>query len=102
MKTRSRPHDHRLRGVVQRTGDVTIATDLGVPRSTALGWLAAPPTVAVSVDVADLTESELRREILNLRQRVDILAALLRLVLRCFKPPGSSSQEHVGRTETPS
>jgi hypothetical protein len=25
-------YDHRLRDLVQRTGDVTIATDLGVPR----------------------------------------------------------------------
>ena len=30
------PHryDHRLRDLIQRTRDVTIATDLGVPRST--------------------------------------------------------------------
>jgi hypothetical protein len=25
-------YDHRLRNLVQRTGDVTVATDLGVPR----------------------------------------------------------------------
>jgi hypothetical protein len=38
MMTRSgsqRRYDHRLRDLVQRTGDLTIATDLGVPRSTA-------------------------------------------------------------------
>ena len=42
MTTTARPqqrYDHRLRDLVQRTGDVTIATDLGVPRSTARGWL---------------------------------------------------------------
>jgi hypothetical protein len=33
--------------LVQRTGDVTVATDLGVPRSTARGWLGAAPTVVV-------------------------------------------------------
>jgi hypothetical protein len=32
---RQRRYDHRLRDLVQRTGNVTIATDLGVPRSTA-------------------------------------------------------------------
>jgi hypothetical protein len=32
-------YDHRLRNLVERTGDVTVATDLGVPRSTARGWL---------------------------------------------------------------
>jgi hypothetical protein len=33
-------YDHRLRNLVQRTGEVTVATDLGVPRSTPRGWLA--------------------------------------------------------------
>jgi putative transposase len=33
-------YDHRLRNLVQRTGNVTIATRLGVPRSTARGWLS--------------------------------------------------------------
>src|SRR5262249_14292310 len=73
--------------LVQRTGDLTIATDLGVPRSTARGWLAAPPTV-VSLDVASLTEPELRQEILKLRQRVDKLAALLRLALALVQTSG--------------
>ena len=53
-------YDHRLRNLVQRTGDVTVATDLGVPRSTARGWLAETPTVVVCLDVTELTEPELR------------------------------------------
>src|ERR1700720_4488851 len=47
MPTSARPqqrYDHRLRHLVQRTGDVTVATDLGVPRSTARGWLGGGPT----------------------------------------------------------
>jgi hypothetical protein len=59
---RQQRYDHRLRHLVQRTGDVTAATDLGVPRSTARGWLVATPTVVVSLDVADLTGPELRQE----------------------------------------
>ena len=74
-------YDHRLRQLVQRTGDLTIATDVGVPRSTARGWLCTAPTVVVSLDGADLTEQELRREILKLQQSVQKLAALLRLAL---------------------
>jgi transposase InsO family protein len=62
-------------------GTVTIATDLGVPRSTARGWLGAAPRVVVSLEVADLTAAELRQEILKLRQGVEKLAALLRLAL---------------------
>ncbi len=80
--TTARPeqrYDHRLCELVQHTGDVTMATDLGVPRSTARGWLRTAPTVVVSLDVANLTELELRQEILTLRQRVQKLAALLRL-----------------------
>jgi hypothetical protein len=64
-----------------RSGTLTIATDLGVPRSTARGWLGAVPMVVVSLDLADLTEPELRQEILKLRRRVQKLAALFRLVL---------------------
>jgi hypothetical protein len=68
-------YDHRLRNLVQRTGDVTVATDLGVPRSTARGWLGTTPTVVIGLDVVDLTEPELRREILKLRRRVQHGAA---------------------------
>ena len=69
MPSRTRPqrrYDHRLRDLVRRTGDVTVATDLGVPRSTARGWLAEPATVVVSLDGANLTKLELRQEILRL------------------------------------
>ena len=83
-----RRYDQRLRDLVQRTGDLTIATDLGVPRSTARGWLAPPPTVVVSLEVASLTEPELRQEILKLRHRVDKLAALLRLALALLHTSG--------------
>ena len=54
-------YDHRLRDRVHRTGDVTIATDLGVPRSTARGWLRMAPEVVVSLDVTHLSDVELYR-----------------------------------------
>ena len=62
---RQRRYDHRLRDLVQCTDDLSIATELGVPRSTARGWLAGAPRVVVCVEVADLTEPKLRHEILN-------------------------------------
>src|SRR5260370_20904 len=46
MTTTGRPqqrYDHRLRDLVQGTGEVTIGTDLGIPRSTARGWLGKAP-----------------------------------------------------------
>ena len=93
VPTTSRPqrrYDHRLRDLVQRTGDLSIATDLGVPRSTARGWLGAAPTVVVSLAVTDLTERELRHEIVKLRRRVEKLAALLRLTLALLHTSGFS------------
>src|SRR5688572_1494105 len=84
MPSTSRPqqrYDHRLRDLVQRTGDLAFATAVGIPRSTARGWLRAAPALVVSLDVADLTEPELRQEILKLRRRIEKLAALLRLAL---------------------
>ena len=89
--TTARPqqcYDHRLRELVHRTGDLTIATDLGVPPSTARGWLGTAPTVVVSLEVADLTELELRQELLTLRRRVQKLAALLRRALVLLRVSG--------------
>jgi hypothetical protein len=110
MPTTGRPqqrHDHRLQHLVHRTGDVTIATDLGVLRSTARGWLGGAPTAVVCLDVADLTEPELRQEILKLRRRVQKLTALLRLVLAVLRNSGfrlwisnSRLAFSVGRTES--
>ena len=91
MPTTARPqqrYDHRLRTLVRRTGDVTVATDLGVPRSTARGWLGAALPVVVCVDGADLTEPELRQEVLKLRRRVQKLRALLRLALALLRTAG--------------
>jgi putative transposase len=91
MPSTSRPqrrYDHQLRNLVQRTGELTIATELGVPRSTARGWLLAAPTVVVSLGVADLAEPELRQEIMKLQRRVEKLAALLRLAVALLQSSG--------------
>ena len=91
MPTTARPqrrYDHRLRSLVQRTGDVTIATDLAVPRSTARGWLGKAPKVVVSLDVTDLSASALQQEVLELRRRVKKLTALLRLALALQRSSG--------------
>ena len=57
-------------------------------RSTARGWLRTAPTVVVSLDVAELTELELRQEVLKLRRRVQKIAALLRLALVLLRVSG--------------
>jgi hypothetical protein len=60
-------YDHRLQDLVHNTGDVTFATDLGVPRSTARGWVRKPPRVAVTMDVTTVKTWELQQEVLELR-----------------------------------
>jgi hypothetical protein len=82
MPTTARPqqrYDHRLRNLVQRTGDVTVATDLGSPSLDGT-WVAATrrqPSWSL-LDVTDLRASELHQEVLELRRRVKKLTALLR------------------------
>jgi hypothetical protein len=80
-------HDYQLRNLVRRTG-VTEATDLGVPRSTARGWLGEKPAVVVWLDVTELTEPELRQEVIKLRRRLRKLTALLRLALALLQTSG--------------
>ena len=74
-------YDHRLRNLVQHTGDLRLASACGVPKSTARGWMGRQPGEVVGL--ADLTrrETELRCEVMILRRRVGKLAALLRLAL---------------------
>jgi len=52
QRRQQRTYDHRLRELVRKTGDLTIATRLGVPRSTVAGWLRAQPQDVVTLDVA--------------------------------------------------
>src|SRR5262249_56717378 len=68
MATPRRPqqrYDHGLRALVRATGNVTLVMDLGVPRSTARGWLRKTPAVVVGLDGTDLRTSELQQEIVG-------------------------------------
>ena len=62
-------YDHRLRQLVYQTGDYALATRLGVPRSTAAGWVRFEPLEVVSFDILSGEEQQLQAEILKLRQR---------------------------------
>ena len=83
-------YDHRLRDLVRSTGDVGHATRRGVPRSTARGWLTSTRAKVVTVDVVDLDVLRLQQEVLALRQRVELLLAMLRLVVVLLKASGFS------------
>ena len=81
-------YDHRLRELVQKTGDPSIATDLGVPRSTATTWLHESPRQVVTLDVFDMKDPELRVQVLQLRHRISKLISLLRLLLTVHRVSG--------------
>jgi hypothetical protein len=90
LGARSTRNGHRLASSRLRVVlDPTVASE-GRPsaRSTARGWLGGAPTAVVCLDVADLSEPELRQEVLKLRRRVQKLTALLRLVLAVFRTSG--------------
>ncbi len=80
-----RRYDHRLRELVRSTGDIKHAIQRGVPRSTARRWLTSTRTELITVDVVEMDDLLLQREVLALRRRVERLAALLRLLVVLLK-----------------
>jgi len=81
-------YDHRLRELVRCTGDVTIATNLGVPRSTVAGWLGATSRPVISLDVVEMTDVVLQAEVVKLRRRVQTLSGILGLLLAVLRVSG--------------
>ncbi len=93
MSTKNRTlrrYDHRLRDLVRTTGDIAHAERRGVPRSTARGWLTSTRAEVVTVDVFDMDVLNLQQEVLALRNRVERLVALLRLLVVLTRVSGFS------------
>jgi hypothetical protein len=88
QRRQQRTYEHRLRALVRETGDLTVATRRGVPRSTAAGWLRAERQDIVTLDILDKTESQLQAEVLKLRRRVRVLGAVVRLLLQLLRMSG--------------
>ena len=83
-------YDHRLRDLVRSSGSIKHATQLGVPRSTAYGWLTSDPVAIVSVDVFDMDILSLQEEVLALRKRIKWFVVLFRLAVVTMKASGFS------------
>ena len=97
-----RTYDHRLRKLIQVTGDTQLATRRGIPRSTARTWLRLPGRDVVTLDVMDMTEATLRQEVLALRRRNERLVSILRLVVVLIKISGFTlSMRRVADTVLP-
>lgn len=72
-----RAYDHRLKNFVNETGDIQLALNRGIPRSTARGWLSCSCKEVVTLEVLAATEKTLQQEILSLRRLNDKLRAIL-------------------------
>jgi putative transposase len=85
-----RTYDHRLRDLVRSSGDPQCAIRRGIPRSTARGWLVATNRPVVTAAMVDQDLIRLQAEVLVLRQRLQRLITLLRLVIVLWKVSASS------------
>ena len=74
-------YDPRLRELVFHTGDVSIAQDCGVPRSTCNDWKNGKFGDVVTLDVFDREKADLEAEVLTLRSKLRVREALLILCL---------------------
>ena len=81
--------DHRLVQLVEETGDATIATRIGVPRSTPIGWVRRAPRSVTTDATADDALATPRTRVARLEKRNEALRAVLRILvplLRILKP----------------
>ena len=76
-----RSYDHRLRDLVQNSGDPNVVAGLGVPRSTVQGWLRSKYRPVVTADVLGMDAVLLQAEVLKLRRRVRMLGAIVGLLV---------------------
>jgi putative transposase len=74
-----RAYDHRFRELIRGTGDIQIATRIGVPHSTARGWARSSAPDIVTLDLVE--SNTLEREVILLRERNAKLVAILRLLV---------------------
>ena len=90
-------YDHRLRELVRAMGDVSVVAELGVPRSTAVGWLSGPARPVITADVLDMDHARLQAEVLKLRRQVRRLGAVSRILLALVRATGV----HLDRVRAP-
>ena len=80
-----RIYDHRLIQLVQETGDAELATRLGVPKSTASGWIRRSPRAVITASGLDESAVALRIRVARLEKRVCRLGAMVRILLALFR-----------------
>ena len=81
-------YDQRLRDLVRSCGNINLASQLGVPRSTAHGWLTSNQVEVCAVDVFDMDILNLQKGVFLLRKRLKWIVALFRLLVVVIKVSG--------------
>jgi len=76
-KRTQRSYDHRLLHLVRDTGDASIATRIGVPRSTVAGWLRRRLPAVMTTPRFDQHVAALHTRIAKLEARVARLAGAI-------------------------
>lgn len=80
-KRQQQRYDHRLRELVRQSGDPAMVAPLGVPRSTAIGWLKGDDQPVITDRILETESYQLQAEVLTLRARIQKLSAIIRLLL---------------------
>lgn len=75
---------------MNETGDIQMAIQHGVSRSTARGWLGRSHENVITLDVCRLSAPELRKEIVDLRRRNRKLRAVLTILVAVLRVSDSS------------
>ena len=81
-------YDHQLRDLVRSSGNIKLATQLGVPRSPAHDWLTSNQVEFVTINAFDMDILSLQKEVLVLRRRIKWIVALFRLLVVVMKVSG--------------
>ena len=74
-------YDPRVRELIHATGNPDLFPELGMPRSTAAGWLRGNFKSAIGTEAVSATEIELYMKLAKLERRIQILLAVLRLLV---------------------
>ncbi len=85
-----RSYDHRLRQFICTTGDTAHALRIGVPRSTANGWLEPRVQPVISLSQFSLHVESQETEVARLQFQVAKLRHLLRLLFLILRLSGFS------------
>jgi len=84
-KRAQKTYDHRLVRLVQETGDISIATRLSVPRSTAAEWVRRAQRQVTTVPELDPSPESLRARVVKLENRLRLLLAVMRVLIAVLR-----------------